>query len=154
MMMVKDQQRAGFTLVELLVAFSIMLVGMTGIIAMLSAGLSLERQSTLVVEANLTLDELLPLVKRELALQVSEDGGQSLAIARTQVPGRSDLDYAVDAEPMPDSPDGTEYLMRLTVWAKGAADDDGFTYGYLPFRISTTYEELVRKSPQQLPKRN
>ena len=107
-----------------------------------------------MVEANLTLDELLPLVKRELARQAAEDGGDSLAIARTPVPDRNDLDYAVDAEPMPDSPDGTEYLMRLTVWAKGVADDDGFTYGHLPFRISTSYEELVRTSPQQLPKRN
>lgn len=147
------RDNSGFTLVELLVAFSIMLVGMTGIIAMLSAGLAMERRSTLVIEANLALEELLPRVRAELALQTNEGGGASLAIARTQVPGRNDLEYAVEAEPMPNSSDGTEYLMKLTVWATGAVDEDGFSYGYLPFRIARTYEELVRESPQQLEKR-
>lgn len=149
----RTEEQHGFTLVELLVAFSIMLVGMTGIIAMLSAGLSMERRSTLVVEANLTLEELLPHVRSELTLQAREGGGAPLSIARTPVPGRTDLEYAVVAEPMPDSVDGSEYLMKLTVWATGALDEDGFSYGYLPFRIAPTYEELVRKSPRQLDKR-
>ena len=151
--MTMRRNERGFTLVELLVAFSIMLVGMTGIIAMFSAGLSLERRSTLMVEANLSLEELLPHVRRELALQAKEGGGGALAIARTQVPGRNDLEYAAEAEPMPGSLDGSEYLMKLTVWATGAADDDGFSYGHLPFRIVATYEQLVRQSPQQLSKR-
>ena len=138
------RETAGFTLVELLVAFSLLLVGMTGIIALFAAGLRLERQGTLEYEGAVLLDELRPRVRQALLEQLKAGDAESLGIERTAVPSQPGLFYQADAVRMPDDPLGHGWLVTIKVFARQTAGEREYSLGLMPMRLGPEYDELVR----------
>ncbi|MCA9321177.1 MAG: prepilin-type N-terminal cleavage/methylation domain-containing protein [Planctomycetes bacterium] len=145
-------KQSGFTLVELLVAFSILLVGMTGIIAMFSAGLSLEREATLEFEAEAAIDELAPIVRSRLLALVAQGESGNVELPLEPVPGRPGLDYEVSALAMSDLGARGGYLVRVRIIPRGRGADDAIDHGFLPMRLGREFEDLVRESPTELPR--
>ena len=143
-MMVERHTGAGFTLVELLVAFTILLIGMTGIITMFSAGLMLEREGDLLQDTSLVQSELESEVRRELARRVAA-GGESIDLdfARREVPGRLGLEWQADVVPVPDDDTGRAFLVRITVFSPGAPREREFTWGYLPVAVAPDHAKLI-----------
>ncbi len=141
---------AGFTLVELLVAFSILLVGMTGIVGLFSAGLNLARDAEVELDAAAAQAELQDLVRERLRALTRDGGDGEIHLEREPVPGREGLEYAVDAMPYPGEVGKPGWLVRIRVIPRGAAEDEGYDWGYLPMSLRPSFEELVRKSSSRL----
>lgn len=145
-----NRQSGGFTLVEILVAMSVLLLGMAGILGLFTAGLALERRSSLAIDTAVAMRDVEPLVRSATikALAEGNDDGD-LSIPRTPIPGWVGLDYVAEVLPLPDSETNEGYVMKITVIPRGAQEKDGFTYGYLPLRLGKSYESLVREAARE-----
>ncbi len=141
---------SGFTLIELLVAFSILLVGMTGIVGLFSAGLNLARDAEVELDAAAAQDELHGLVRERLRALTRDGADGEIHLDPEPVPGREGLEYAVDALPYPGEVDFPGWLVRIRVIPRGAPEDEGYDWGYLPMSLRPSFEELVRESPNRL----
>ncbi len=141
---------AGFTLVEILVAMTVLLIGMTGIITLFSTGLSLERRGSLAVDAAVALEDVMPEVRRQIEerLQEAEDV-DAVDLPRNPIPGWLGLDYLARARRMPDLNNPSAWLLEVTVVARGTPPDRGLSYGFLPVRFGRTYETLVREAERE-----
>lgn len=142
--------QSGFTLAEILIAMSVLLIGMAGIISMFTAGLNMERRSSLAIDSAVALRDVEPLVRaetvRRLALGEKEN---DFDIPRTPIPGWIGLDYTAQIMPIVGNESNEGYVMKITVIPMGAPEDKGFTYGFLPLRFGPTYEEMVRGASQE-----
>lgn len=138
--------QSGFTIIELIIAFTILLVGMTGIITMFSAGLNLERAGSLRADTALILDELQPVVHRRLHAQLLEGEDEALSLIREPVPGFPSLDYDARCVPMPNDELGRGFLVTITVYAPAQPEEKTFSYGPLPMILEPSHEELVQKA--------
>lgn len=143
------KRQAGFTLVEILVAFALLLVGMTGIISMFSAGLRLERAGTRAFDGALLLDEITPAVREEIRARAAGASGEEIVIGRTPVPDRPGLSYDAAARPIEDSLDGRGYLVRVRVFSAGADEDDASSFGWLPMELEPSFDELTATAGTQ-----
>lgn len=115
--------RAGFTLVEVVLAMFVLLIGMTSILGLLSFGAALSRTAMLrsgaanAIEAVVTdLEEtLFPL---ELDARGEEVAGEPRDLVERAVPGVSGLVYSTTSTPNPDNP--LEYRVDVDMrWAVG-----------------------------------
>ncbi len=142
--------QGGFTLAEILVAMSVLLIGMAGIISLFTAGLNLERRSSLAIDTAVALRDVEPLVRAETVRRLaSGDKENDLDIPRTPIPGWVGLDYTAKILPMEGNESNEGYVMKITVIPRGAPEDKGISYGYLPLRFGPTYEEMVRAASQE-----
>jgi len=99
--------RAGFTLLEVMAALSVFLIGVCSILALLSAGTQLHQESqNLGITAD-TADEVLLLAARELAERAPDtrDAPQGLPDSGPPrpVPSRPDLSYQWSVRAAPDA---------------------------------------------------
>lgn len=141
---------AGFTLAEILVAMSVLLIGMAGVIGLFTTGLSLERRSSLAIDTAVALRDVEPLVRDEVTRRLLEgEDVERLDIPRTPIPGWIGLDYLADIQPLPGYETNEGYLLKITVVPRGVPDDKGFTYGYLPLRLGKTFESMVKLARQE-----
>ncbi|MCB9831977.1 MAG: prepilin-type N-terminal cleavage/methylation domain-containing protein [Planctomycetes bacterium] len=141
---------AGFTLIEVLVAMSVLLIGMTGIITLFSTGLGLERRGSLAVDAAVALEDVMPEVRRQIEERLGEDGGvDAVDLPRNPIPGWVGLDYLARARRMPESNNPSAWMLEVRVIPRGVPEDQGLSYGYLPARFGRTYETLVREAEQE-----
>ncbi len=141
--------RRGFTIIELIIAFTILLVGMTGIITMFSAGLTLDREGTLRADTARILDELQPTVHRRLFEQLQQGGDGGLSLTREVVPGFPHLDYDAQCLSMPNDEQGRGYLVTITLYSPGEPDEKTFSYGPLPMILEPDPEEMVQKALEE-----
>ncbi len=140
----------GFTLVELLVAFSILLVGMTGIVGLFSAGLNLARDAEVELDAAAAQAELHGAVRERLMALTRDGADGEIHLEREPVPGREGLEYTVDALPYPGEEGGRGWLVRIRVIPRGVSEEEGYDWGYLPMSLRPSFEDLVRKSSSRL----
>ncbi|MEM7306029.1 MAG: prepilin-type N-terminal cleavage/methylation domain-containing protein [Planctomycetota bacterium] len=100
------QNRAGFTIVEVVMAMFILLIGMTSILGLLSFGAALSRTAQLRSESSFAVDAIVadlqetmfPLVETEDGRQVA---GEPVDVLDQVVPGRPELAYSARAWPEP-----------------------------------------------------
>ncbi len=78
----------GFTLIEVLVAMFVFLTGVTGVLALMTTALALHREGLQVSRASRQLDDVLALVQREVAAELSREpaGAEPSAIAARRLP--------------------------------------------------------------------
>lgn len=137
---------AGFTLIEVLVAFTILLVGMAGIITAFSAGLTLEQEGRTAFEGGFYLDELRPLVRDQLIAKILSGQSGDLKIARSEVPGRPGLFYEATARAMPGDSLGYGYLVKIDVIAPRPGGDRRESSEFSPMILAPSQQELIRKA--------
>lgn len=146
MMTRNSRADAGFTLVEILVAFTILLVGMTGIIAMFGTGLKMERRGRDAYESALLIDELRSEVRKELRARVKAGAAGEIRIEEREVPGQPELRYRVRAVPIPEAKEAGGWLVEIRVAPPGTDEEDAYSFGWLPWQLGPEYDELVRKT--------
>jgi uncharacterized protein (TIGR02598 family) len=100
------RRNAGFTLVEVVMAMFILLIGMTSILGLLSFGAAMSRtaalrnESAFAVEAIVTdlQETMFPLERTQDGLEVA---GEPVDVVDQPVPGRPALTYSAHATPEP-----------------------------------------------------
>lgn len=94
-------RRAGFTLLEVLLAMGILLLGMTMLLGLLTFGAALSRQALLRGKASATVEAVVQDLEENL-FPLLEDGtaGPPVAIQDRPVPGAPGLVYSARAEPI------------------------------------------------------
>ena len=145
--------RAGFTIVEVVVAMGLFLLGMTCILGLLSFGAALTRTAALrnegasAVEAVVAdLEErMFPLIADGKSLSV----GPPVDILNCPLPGRPEVTYSAKATPDPtekDYPGGAlEYRVDVTVAWKSAGESKQKKFTTLCVREIPFSERLRRQ---------
>jgi len=119
----RSTPRRGFTLIEVVLAMFILVIGMTSILGLLGFGAALSRTATLrsgaagAIEAIVSdLEEtLFPL---ELDDQGDEVAGEPRDVTDRDLPGHPGLVYSTTSTPNPDNP--LEYRVDVEIrWAVG-----------------------------------
>ena len=119
----RRRRRAGFTLIEVVLAMLVLLIGMTAILGLLSFGAALSRTSSLRSGASGAIDavvadleeSLFPLVLDELGDEVA---GEPRDLVDQEIPGYPGLLYSTKATPNPENP--LEYKVEVEMkWAVG-----------------------------------
>jgi hypothetical protein len=115
--------RSGFTLVEIVLAMFVLLIGMSSILGLLSFGAAMARTAALrtsaagAIEAvvNDLEETLFPLMVDELG---DEFAGEPRDVTRRELPGSPGLTYSTHSTPNPENP--REYRVDVDVeWATG-----------------------------------
>jgi prepilin-type N-terminal cleavage/methylation domain-containing protein len=115
------RSRAGFTLLEVMAALSVFLIGIVSVLALLSAGTRLHQESQNMGITADTAEEVLLLSARELA-ERAPDPGQGGALPEPPppqpVPSRPELSYQWRVRA---APEGGLYLLSVDVtWLEAA----------------------------------
>ncbi len=110
--------RAGFTLVEVVLAMFVLLIGMTAILGLLSFGAALSRTAALRAGAANGIEAVLADLEETLfPLEVGPDGveraGEPRAIERREIPDHPGLSYSARATANPEDP--LEYRVDVEV---------------------------------------
>ena len=104
-MQVRDPERAGFTLIEVVLAMSILLIGMTTILGLLSFGAALSKTAEQRTGAAMVIESIVADLEENLFPLVLVDGievaGPPREIRSRAVPGHPGLAYSVQATPDP-----------------------------------------------------
>ena len=110
------RSRAGFTIIEVIVALGILLFGMTAVIGMLTFGAALSRTALLRTSASASaqavvadLEEtLFPLLEPDaanaLGSAAASDAGPPVEVEDRALPGMPDVTYSAVATPNPERP--------------------------------------------------
>lgn len=109
---------AGFTLLEVMAALSVFLIGIVSVLALLSTGTRLHQESQSTALAADAAEEVLLLASREVA-ELAPEGGGALPEqpAAQPVPGRPELTYHWTVRA---APGGGLYLLEVEVgWKQG-----------------------------------
>jgi len=102
------RSRAGFTIVEVVMAMFILLIGMTSVLGLLSFGAALARTAELRSQSAYAVESIVADLEESLfPLVVTEDGrevaGEPVDVVDRPVPGRPALTYSARAHPEPGS---------------------------------------------------
>jgi len=106
----RGSARDGFTLVEVVMAMFILLIGMTSVLGLLTFGAAMARTAELRSESAFAVEAIVADLQETLfPLEVTEDGrevaGEPVDIVDRTVPGRPELTYTARALPEPGSSD-------------------------------------------------
>lgn len=128
--------RSGFTIVEVVLAMFILLIGMSTILGLLSFGAALSRTASLRSQAANAVEAVVADLEESLFPLVLVDGfevaGEPQDIERRPVPGSPGLVYSATAEPNPGQEDAVgpqEYRVDVEIsWStQGATRSRRFT---------------------------
>lgn len=139
--------QGGFTLVEVLVALGVLLVGMTGVFSLFATALSLQREATERMDTALILPTIISEVEGDLAERLEGGVRNVLALsgATLPVPGIPAYRYRVTMEPMPDDPEGRAYFCRIEILARHRGQDRVYDMGYRPVIPEPDNEVRIRE---------
>jgi len=102
--------RAGFTIIEVIVALGILLFGMTAVIGMLTFGAALSRTALLRTTAAASAQAVVADLEETLFPMVegvsagSSDAGPPIEVVDRALPGMPDVTYSASAVPNPERP--------------------------------------------------
>jgi len=116
-------RRAGFTLVEVVLAMFVLMLGMTSILGLLSFGAALSRTAALRSGAANAIEAVVTDLEESLfPLELDDDGdevaGEPIDVKDKEVPGYPGLIYSTTSVQNPENP--LEYRVDVDVqWAVG-----------------------------------
>lgn len=99
----RGDRRAGFTLVEVVLAMAILLLGMTAILGLLSFGASMARTAALRTSAASAIEAVVADLEATLfPMEVDGSAGEPESILGRAIPGHSGIVYSAMATPNPE----------------------------------------------------
>ncbi|TDJ72429.1 MAG: hypothetical protein E2O39_06720 [Planctomycetota bacterium] len=101
----KAPGNAGFTILEVVLAMGILVIGMTVLISLLTFGAALSRTAAMRTAASAAIESVLADLEESM-FPLGEDGeaGEPLPIVDREVPAAPAVLYSATAEPNPDRP--------------------------------------------------
>jgi hypothetical protein len=97
--------KAGFTILEVVLAMGILVIGMTVLISLLTFGAALSRTAAMRTAAAASIEAVLADLEESMfPLDENGDAGEPLPIVDREVPTSPDVLYSAMAEPNPDRP--------------------------------------------------
>ena len=136
---------AGFTLLGVLVAFTILLVGIAGIVTAFSSGLTLEREGALAFDSHYLLEELAPTIKAELRERVARGESGQIEIRRRDVLTRPGLAYEATAIQAQGDRLGQGYLVKIDIVSQSPRGERRTSLDWVPMILGPSPEDLARK---------
>jgi prepilin-type N-terminal cleavage/methylation domain-containing protein len=107
----RRRTQGGFTLIEVMAAIVVFLVGVVGVLGLLTTGTRLHQESQNLVATNDVADEVLLIAQREVAERVAAAGDALPEPPPPQpVPSRPEIRYAWKVVPAPDQ---SLFLLRV-----------------------------------------
>jgi hypothetical protein len=135
----KRRSEAGFSLIEILVATSLLVVGMTGILALFTAALTLEAEAERRTDVALALPEAMRRIDAALFTSSKSSGAAGTGGA-SKTTGEFDLvaaggsyrcRYEVEGE-TGDGPTRAYFVRVRIVAAAGTSDEKVYDFGRVP----------------------
>jgi len=144
---------AAFTVLEVVLAMSILLVGVTAILGLLSFGAALARTANLRVEAANSIEAVVADLEAHLFPLVEVEGvdvaGEPVDIVDRAVPGHPSLVYSATAVPSPTpvAPGApTEYRVDVSITWSNAGAKRSRTFQILLLREVSFGERLRQRA--------
>lgn len=146
-MNVHRSKQAGFTLVEVLAAMMVLLVGMVGVFALFAASLDLQKEATERMDVALNLSAVMSQVQADLAERVEGKGksASSLSGQTFPVPGNKGYSYRVTLEPIPDDLSGRGFFCRVEIIARYRGEERVYDMGYRPIVPEADNDARIRR---------
>ncbi len=140
--------RDGFTLIEVVLALGLLLLGATVILGLFSFGAALSRTAELRARSA-TAAEAVVLDLEEGLFPLEDDGsaGEPRVVTDRPVPGHTDLIYSARAVPRPDHEPGRsrEYQVEVEMRWRGGAGRRGRKFSVLLLR-EISFGERMRSA--------
>lgn len=137
---------SGFTLIEVLLAFSILVVGMTGILALFTTALGLQAEAAQRHDVARQLGAVLGQIETDLAYRIEGKGDAGLSEGVLfPVPGEPRYRYRVTTRPIPDDPDGRGLFARVQIVSLRRGEEQVYDMGYLTVVPRADNDQLIQK---------
>jgi Tfp pilus assembly protein PilV len=132
-------------LIEILVALSVLLIGMSGILALLSTGVALSRDGAHRADAALLVEDLLHAAVDSIRARegTGSKDAANVRIERTPVPGRNDFNYEATFVRLPGEKERTS-LVTLTISHFVRGRERTHRFGPYPVVIEQEFSRKVR----------
>ena len=135
--------RGGFTLLEMMLAMAVLLIGLTAVLGMLTFGAALTRTAALRTSASGTIEAVVADLEETLfPLDDEGEAGEPREIVERAVLGAPGVVYSAKATPNPDLPD--EYRVDVEVSWKTAGTTRKHTFQTLLLR-EVPFGERMRR---------
>jgi len=147
--------RAGFTLIEVLVALGILLFGMTAVLGLFTFGAALSRSAHLRTVGSSATDAVVADLSETLfPFDAQGEAGEPRPIADRPVPGYPELVYSAKATQNPEQPLEYKVEIRLRWASAGVEREKQFTTILLreiPFgeRLRRRFVEGLKQKPEE-----
>ena len=137
----------GFSLIEVMAAMGLLVIGMSGILALFSAALALQKEATERLDVGMLWLAVQAEVERELAERVELKGRAKLKELdgiELPVPGDPKYRYRATLQPMTDDPLGRGYWARIEILARTQGRGRVHDLGYVAIIPEKDNDALIR----------
>ncbi len=139
----RHSENDGFTIVEVILAMFILLVGMTSILGLLSFGASLTRTAHLRTNAAAAVESVTSDLEETFFPIVNGEAGEPQKIERRELHGVADVVYSATPVQNPDRP--TEYRVDIEMTWKSSGVELGKNFSTILLREVPFGERLRRR---------
>lgn len=141
-----SRNEAGFSLVEVLIALGVLLVGMTGVLALFTTALGLQARAVERQEIARESDRIVLAIQDDLTERLT-GGGEAVRITGVEfpVPGQPRMRYIADIEPMPDDAGGRGVFAAVRLLVRERGRDREYDLGALAIIPRPDTDALIRE---------
>jgi prepilin-type N-terminal cleavage/methylation domain-containing protein len=137
---------SGFTLIEVLIAMGLLVIGMTGILTLFSVALDLEARAAERTDVAAAMPDVFNKVAEDLASRSAGTDSRALRGSRLEFPlwdgSRYRCSYALEA--MPGDHDGRCVLARIQILVPAPGGERAIDFGYLPIVLPSQNAAILR----------
>ncbi len=123
----QPSRRAGFTILEVLIAMGILLFGMTAILGLLTYGTAMSRSAHLRTTAASAVQSVVADLEESLFPEVDGEAGEPRDVVERRLSGAADIAYSARARPNPDRPEEYRVDVELFWTSQGVRREKRFT---------------------------
>jgi prepilin-type N-terminal cleavage/methylation domain-containing protein len=140
------EDAGGFTLIEVLIAMGLLVIGMTGILTLFSVALNFEAQAAERTDIANAMPEIMNRVAADLRVRTSSADTRALKGQRNEFPlapgSRYRCSYTVEL--FPGEHDGRCVLARIQVIVPAPGGERAVDFGYIPIVLPSPNAALLR----------